>query len=218
MRLRSAGIAAITLAASITASLLIAAPASADEEVTSDQLVSSSCVAQLQAAHKYLSASQMTDACTGDITSTVSPIHVLSTAEARQLAAANGLSEADTADLVARAGSGWIAYRDWNTSYKSWFVKETHEGRTYFDGENAWVTSYRFYAGKHLCHAEGSSHWFVHVETRECTQPDPSFEADSSYQFEVSAHAFGVNVDYVVGLHTIVDKAGDVRYRKVDHG
>ncbi|AGW40522.1 hypothetical protein O159_02990 [Leifsonia xyli subsp. cynodontis DSM 46306] len=216
MRLRPVGVAAITLAAAITASLFAAAPANAESTTTTQTLVSSSCVAQLKdnlaADHQHPSLEQLKAACAGEVTSTVSQMHLVTGAGARALAKARHLSAAETANLVARAENGWVAYQDWREGYKSWLVKEFHEGRTYYDGSKAWVTSYEGYTGRHICHSGGSSDLFVNVVTRECTQPEPVSIADNSYQFEVSATILGVPVDYVVGLHAKVDGYGNIDY------
>ncbi|AAT89805.1 hypothetical protein ATY41_09475 [Leifsonia xyli subsp. xyli] len=222
MRLRPVGIAAITLATAITASLFVAAPASAESTTTTQTLVSASCVAQLKnqlaSSNKSLSVDQLNSACSGEATTTVSANHRVSADEARKIARERGMNPEETTQLVGRAANGWVGYKDWRSEYKATFLKEYHEGRTYYEyGKAAWVTPNEGYTGRHICRSGGSTHWsFVQVKTTECFQPGPSFEADNSYQFEVHEKILGFSVDYVVGMHTYFDAYGNERVVNYD--
>lgn len=206
-----AGAFAATMLASSLAGVPPAQAAHAKSAVTqTTQVMSEECVQQVKsiAAEAGVSASTGLDLCTATVTTTESEVRVATPADMEDYATGEGLTEGETAALVARAASGSIMYRNWTHTYWGGSLVENHKGRTYWDGSRAWIASYRGYAGSHSCHTEGGIAVGWAVTPISCNKPGAGSWADALYRFDASVAFKGSPITLAIGLHYSTSATG----------
>ncbi|WP_142206618.1 hypothetical protein [Subtercola boreus] len=159
---------------------------------------------------KGIRADTATSLCTGTITTTETEPRVATSAEMGAYAEENNLSDAATDELLLAALQGEITYRDWTHSYWGGSLLEKHAGRTFWDGSNAWIATYRGLTGANVCHSEGGIAVGWAVTPLECSSPGAGTNADAYYRFDASVAFEGSPVTLDIGLHYSTNATGDV--------
>ncbi|MGL4339381.1 MAG: hypothetical protein ACRCSP_03010 [Rhodoglobus sp.] len=201
----------MSLFASTTAAQ--AAPEAASDEVivSQERVVSQKCVAQVRAIalRKRVSADSAITLCSRTVTTTESSAKQATVADAQAYATSENMGEEQTRSLVAAAAAGGITYRDWTHTYWGGTLVEKHQGRTLWDGSQAWIASYRGYAGQHICHSEGGIAIGWAVTPISCSNPGAGSSADAVYRFDASLIFSGSPVTLNIGLHYSTDASGE---------
>ncbi|MDF2665659.1 MAG: hypothetical protein K0R81_1509 [Microbacterium sp.] len=204
---------AAVAALAVSSSAFIAAPAMAVETNStataesavapatsqSTTSVSESCVTQL--TDQGVGADEADRACTTVETVTTGDAFQVSPEQARSYAGEAQLDASQTDSLVQAAAAGEIRGSSWTHEYNAVFVREIHTGVTWYDGENAWIASYRGQTGSHSCHTEGGWQVGASVNVVECSTPGPGSSADAVERFDLSAVYQGSPIILNVGLH-----------------
>ncbi|GGM38145.1 hypothetical protein [Microbacterium saperdae] len=128
--------------------------------------------------------------------------------EAVEIAADLRMTATETSSFVAKAAAGAVQGAKWSHAYMAVAVKEVHTGTTYWDGDKAWVGTYRGLTGKHVCHAEGGWQLAATVSNISCSKPGPSAKADSVERFDLHMVAKGFPIVFNVGLHNAYTNKG----------
>lgn len=118
------------------------------------------------------------------------------------------LSAPEFADARERFAGPVAYYRDWTHTYWGGSMVEIHKGRTWWDGDIAWIATTDGLAGSHSCHVEGS--WAIGwvITPFECTWPSAGTSADAFYRFDAGIAFEGSWITLGVGLHYSTNAAG----------
>lgn len=208
------------LIAGLTAAVLlsVAVPAHAADVATTPRLSTttttiatavenSSCQAQVAAIAARTGTAADLSLCDASVTLTETTFPV-SSAQARTIAAQEGMSASATSAFVAAAAAGAVQGATWSHSYNALWINEVHKGTTYWDGSRAWIATYRGLTGSHTCHQEGS--WVVGgaVKVNSCNKPGAGASADAVENFDMSVIYQGFPLAFTVGLHYKITATG----------
>jgi hypothetical protein len=177
---------------------------------TLQTVTSERCVEKVHAIAEAKGVPSDARICSATIVVTETAVAVATVDDVRLLAREVGLGESETTALVAAAAAGAVRYRNWTHAYWGGSLYEKHSGRTYWDGNRAWIAKYRGYTGRHTCHAEGSlaAGWAVKVIS--CSKPKSGPSADAAYRFDANAIFSGSPVTLSIGLHHSTSAKGVV--------
>ncbi|MDD9151830.1 hypothetical protein PUY80_04490 [Plantibacter flavus] len=189
----------VTATAVLVIPFLMGGPASAEPStVETVEVTSEHCVDQIDEIRPTGGSRSAADysICQGQVT-------VEESAPVRATQA--DIQEARAAGIMA-GPEAW--YRNWTHTYLGGGLAEIHRGRTFWDGDVAWIRPYGGIGGSHECHTEGS--WAVGWAVKRvlCDQPAAGPSADAFYRFDASILFQGSPVTLGIGLHYSTNASG----------